>query len=255
MTHTAGYDYNPYGQDVEGFFYKYPITSQDVLNRIAKIPLQHEPGEKFTYGFSTDIAGYLAEVIGGKPLDVLMRERVLDPLGMNDTYFVLPPDRYNRLVTMYMRDTQTGHYKIYPDELAQNFPKIDYRTAFCGGGGLVGTIGDYARFCQMILNGGEFNGKRILGRKTVELMSSDQMEGVSSYLKFGLGFELTDKHRYNKCMVPENSLKWGGAFGTDYIIDRKNNMILLLYTNIQQSYEENVDTQDRFHISVYQSMK
>jgi CubicO group peptidase (beta-lactamase class C family) len=255
LTHTAGYDYNPYGQEVEGFFYRYPITSQEVLERMAKIPLQHDPGEKFTYGFSTDIAGYLAEAIGGKTLDVLMRERILDPLGMKDTYFVQPQRNYDRLVKLYTQDAGTNSYQLTNDQFAQDAPKITYKTALCGGAGLSGTIEDYARFCQMILNGGEFNNQRVLGRQTVELMTSSQMEGVETYHDFSMAFELTNKYRYNKCMVPPNSLKWGGAFGTDYIIDRKNNMILLFYTNINQTYNDNVSMHEAFHISVYQSMK
>jgi CubicO group peptidase (beta-lactamase class C family) len=255
LTHTSGYNYEPYGQLVEGFSYRQPVSTKEVLERMAKIPLQHDPGERFTYGFSTDIAGYLAEVISGKTLDILMRERVFEPLGMNDTYFVLPKEKHDRLVTMYHKETSNGKYKLSEDTFVHNFPKINYQTAFCGGGGLSGTIEDYAKFCQMVLNGGIFNNRRILSSKTIELMTTNQMDNVISYHPFSLGFELTDKNRYNRTMVPVNSLKWGGAFGTDYILDRENHMILLLYSNIQQPYEENLKTHERFHVAVYQSMK
>lgn len=253
LTHTSGYGYDAFGENIRGINYIEPTTSKEVMERLARVPLMHDPGERFTYGFSTDIAGYLAEVLTGKSLGTLMKERVFDPLGMKDTYFHLPKEKYSRLVKCYMRTNDSTRYVLNPDPFEQTFPFASDQPYNGGGGGLCGTIEDYARFCQMILNGGVFNNRRILGRRTVELMCTDQLAGIPQNHPFSLGFEVTDFNRFKRSMVSEGSVKWGGAYGTDYIIDRKENMILLLYTNIVPWVNPNV--QDRFHITVYQSLK
>lgn len=254
MSHTSGYGYDPFGQELEGFAYRKPATSsKDLLDRFAKVPLLHQPGERFTYGFSTDILGLLAEVIGGKPLDILMKERIFDPLGMENTFFTIPKEKREKLVKLYFRENDLLPCKSHPDPFAQDYPKIEGKKSFCGGGGLSGTIEDYAKFCQMILNGGEFNNHRILSSQTVKLLGTNQVENIPNNHPFSLAFELTDFSRYNRSMVPINSWKWGGAFGTDYLIDFENNMILLFYTNTHQT--SNTRIHDSFHISVYQSLK
>lgn len=253
LTHTSGYGYDAFGENIRGVNYIEPTTSKEVMERLARVPLMHDPGERFTYGFSTDIAGYLAEVLTGKSLGTLMKERVFDPLGMKDTYFHLPKEKHSRLVKCYMRTSDSTRYVLNSDPFEQTFPFATDQPYNGGSGGLCGTIEDYAKFCQMILNGGEFNNRRILGRRTVELMCTDQLAGIPQNHPFSLGFEVTDFNRFKRSMVSEGSVKWGGAYGTDYIIDRKENMIVLLYTNIVPWVNPNV--QDRFHIAVYQSLK
>ena len=255
ITHTSGYSYNTFGDNLNGFSYPSPITTKEVIERIARTPLMHDPGEKFTYGFGIDIAGYLAEVLSGKTLDVLLKERIFDPLGMNDTYFYLPEEKHDRLVKLYSL-TSDGSLKHNPDVHEHIYPLCTDRLYHGGGGGLSGTVEDYAKFCQMILNKGEFNNHRVLGRKTVEMMSVDHMIDVKEKYPFGwgMGFEVTSYKYYLRSMCSEGSLRWAGAFGTMFIIDPKEDMVLLFYTNAMNwaRYEY---VRDLFFISVYQALK
>ena len=253
LSHSSGYSYNPFGEDLQGIHYEQPITTREAIERIARTPLMHDPGEKYTYGFGIDIAGYLAEVLSGKNLYELMKERIFDPLEMNDTYFYLPREKQERLVTVYTRPSENMRYSLSTKEIEQVYPLASNQPYHGGGAGLSGTIEDYARFCQMILNKGEFNGKRILGRKTVELMYTNQLLDVKGNYQFSLGFEIYSHRNSVRTMVSEGSLKWGGAYGTQYFIDPKENMIVLFYTNV--SGWNNPSVVDRFLISVYQALE
>ncbi|MDR2424325.1 MAG: beta-lactamase family protein [Prevotellaceae bacterium] len=253
LSHSSGYSYRSFGQDLQVIHYAQPVATREVVERIARTPLMHDPGEKFTYGFGIDIAGHLAEVLSGKNLYQLMKERIFDPLEMHDTHFYLPPEKHDRLVKVYTRPSETARYSIATNETEQIYPLASNQPYHGGGAGLCGTIENYARFCQMILNKGEFNGKRILGRKTVELMYVNQLLDVEGTYRFSLGFEI-DSHRNSlRTMVSEGTLKWGGAYGTQYFIDPKENMIVLFYTNA--SGWHNPSVHDRFLISVYQALK
>jgi CubicO group peptidase (beta-lactamase class C family) len=210
------------------------ITIEEVVNKLATLPLVHDPGQDFTYGLHTDIIGRLIEVISGKPLDVFLAERIFIPLGMKDTYFYLPDEKKDRLVTLYEKPGMNTPLVAATNTTNQNFPIAGSKKYFSGGAGLVGSIEDYGRFCQMLLNGGEFNGQRILGRKTIDIMTTNQIgdkEVWESGNKFGLGFELiTEK---GNALIPGSigSFKWGGIYSTDYIIDPKENLFCLVYTN------------------------
>ena len=175
----------------------YPVTTKDVIERIARTPLMHDLGEKYTYGFGIDIAGYLAEVLSGKTLDALIRERIFEPLGMNDTYFYVPRDKHNRIVKLY-READNKSFTFVADAPEQSYPFETDRLFHGGGGGLSGTIEDYARFCQMILNKGMFNNHRVLGRKTVEMMCVNHLIDVKEDYPFewGLGFEITTRNNH-----------------------------------------------------------
>ncbi len=253
LSHTSGYSYETFGENVRGINYPEPITTKEAIERIARIPLQHDPGEKFTYGYGLDIAGYLAEVVSGKSLDVLMKERIFDPLGMNDTYFYLPAEKHERLVKCYQRTSDSTRYTLNPSEIDQIYPLADNQPYHGGGAGLSGTIEDYAKFCQMLLNGGEFNNHRVLGRKTVELMGTNQLVNIPGTYQFGLAYEVTTKEGFNRTMISPGSWKWGGAYGTAYVIDPKENMVALIYSNILPWV--NPEVHDRFFTSVYQSLK
>jgi CubicO group peptidase (beta-lactamase class C family) len=210
------------------------ITLEEVVDRLARLPLVHDPGESFTYGLHTDIVGRLIEVISGKPLDLFLQERIYTPLGMKDTYFYLPDDKKERLVKLYEKSDLKSPLKLSENINNQLFPVAGAKRYFSGGAGLVGTIEDYARFCQMLLNGGEFNNSRILGRKTIDLMITNQIGDLTVWNtgnKFGLGFEIiTEK---GNALIPGSvgSFKWGGAYATDYIIDPSEDLICLVYTN------------------------
>jgi CubicO group peptidase (beta-lactamase class C family) len=252
LSHTSGYSYGFFGEDLRVINYSQPVTTKEAMERIARTPLLHDPGERFTYGFGIDIAGYLAEVISGKTLDVLMKERIFDPLGMKDTYFYLPAEKHDRLVKMYTRPSDSRKYSIDTVEIEQIYPLAANQPYHGGGAGLNGTIEDYARFCQMILNKGEFNNRRILSPKTVELMGTNQLFDIAGDYKFGLGFEIYNHRKFVQNMATEASLGWGGAYGTIYLIDVKENMVLLFFTNVNNW--ANPGVQNRFMISVYQAM-
>ena len=253
LTHTSGYSYDSFGEDLRVINYAEPVTTKEIVERIARTPLMHDPGEKYTYGFSTDIAGYLAEVISGKTLDALMKERIFEPLGMNDTYFYLPKEKHDRLVKMYIRPSNNARYSLDPEAVEQNYPLADDQPFHGGGAGLCGPIEDYAKFCQMILNRGEFNNRRVLGRKTVELMATNQLFDIADDFQFGLGLEIATNRNFIRKMTSEESLSWGGAYGTQYIIDPKENMVILFYTNARRW--TNPGVADRFMVSVYQALK
>lgn len=238
LNHTAGYPYDhpvymkagiPMLNSTDN------ITIEEVVNKLAALPLVHDPGEAFTYGLHTDIVGRLIEVISGKPLDVFIRERIFEPLGMKDSYFYLPDDKKDRLVTLYEKPTMESKLVVSAHSTNQDFPVSGNKRYFSGGAGLVGTIEDYGRFCLMLLNGGEFNGHRILGKKTIEMMTTNQIGDLNvweSGNKFGLGFEITTEK--GVAMIPGSvgSFKWGGIYSTDYLIDPKEDMVCLVYTNI-----------------------
>ncbi|MBN2274398.1 MAG: beta-lactamase family protein [Bacteroidales bacterium] len=237
LNHTAGYPYDhpvyvkagiPMLNSTDD------ITIEEVVNRLAALPLVHDPGEAFTYGLHTDIIGRLVEVLSSKSLDIYLKERIFDPLGMKDTYFYLPEEKKDRLVTLYEKPTIDSKLKVASSQLNQFFPVSGHKKYFSGGAGLVGTIEDYGRLCLMLLNGGEFNGQRILGRKTIEMMISNQIGNLAvwgSGNKFGLGFEIITEQGAAKIPGSVGSFKWGGAYATDYLIDPAEEMICLVYTN------------------------
>ena len=238
LNHTAGYPYDhpvyvkagiPMLNSTEN------ITIEEVVNKLAALPLVHDPGEAFTYGLHTDIVGRLVEVISGKPLDVFIRERIFDPLGMKDSYFYLPEDKKDRLVTLYEKPTIESKLVVSAQKTNQDFPIEGYSRYFSGGAGLVGTIEDYGRFCLMLLNGGEFNGRRILGKKTIEMMTTNQIGDLNVWggrNKFGLGFEITTEKGVASIPGSVGAFKWGGAYSTDYLIDPREDMVCLVYTNV-----------------------
>ncbi|HQG67596.1 MAG TPA: serine hydrolase, partial [Paludibacteraceae bacterium] len=230
-----------------------PVTLKEVVKKLASCPLEHDPGERFTYGMSVDVLGYLIEVVSKMPVDQYFKEKIFQPLGMNDTYFYVPKEKQNRMVTLYQK-VQGKPLQPSSSVLYQTFPYSGAQTLFSTGAGLSGTIEDYAKFCQMILNKGEFNGKRILGRKTVELMCRNQVGDLRGEIGFGLAFDDFRSQYLHLTMASEGSLRWGGMFGTDYLIDPKEDLILLFYINWQTDNSV-PDVKVLFHNLVYQALK
>ena len=174
---------------------------------------------------------------------------------MVDSYFYLPKEKENRLVTLYSQDSITS--PLYPSKniANQTYPYAGAKTYFSGGAGVVGTIDDYARFCAMLLNKGKFNGKQFLSAKTIELMTRNQIgenEVWQSGNKFGLGFELFTENGLKYLPGSVGAYKWGGMYCTDYIIDPKEDLILLIYTNA--SPFANADINSKFRVLVYQAL-
>lgn len=262
LSHTSGITYGiSWGDPWKAMFEKEhipavystePITTQEVARRIAKMPLLHDPGTAFTYGLNTDIVGALIEIISQKPLDIFMKERIFDPIGMEDTHFYLPESKIDRLVTLY---SKIGEEKLQPCIIPdfQTYPYTGAKTWFSGGAGLCGTIQDYAKFCQMILNGGTINGKRILGRKTIELMGKNNIGNLKEINGFGLGFETFETKDSYRTMISEGSLSWSGMYYTNYVIDRKENMIMLIYSNVFPNNGPKIH--ETFYNLVYQALK
>ncbi|MFM8488745.1 MAG: serine hydrolase domain-containing protein, partial [Bacteroidota bacterium] len=152
-----------------------PDKLTTVIPKIAARPLLHDPGEKFTYGLNTDVLGYIVELISGKSLDSFFAERIFSPLGMKDTHFYLPLEKAPRLVELYAKPHPDSALVLSADFANRYFPLQGARTYFSGGAGLVGPIEDYAKFCQFLLNRGEFNGKRLLSTRSVDMMFRDQI--------------------------------------------------------------------------------
>ena len=216
-------------------------TLAEEVKALVQYPLAFDPGTEWNYHPASDVCGYLVEYFSGKPLRDYVKETILTPLGMIDTDWYYPEKYRERLVTAY--NERDGKLVATPDVwsgVGRNPFQND--TRYCQAGtGLYGTIEDYARFCQMILNGGVFNGNRVLGRRTIEMMSVDQLPHPNNGgpdFHFGLGFEIyPEKETERKGisnftqMVSPGSLQWGGMYNTDYLIDPKEGLIILLYTN------------------------
>jgi len=203
LRHTSGitYQWNPTlgslykNANVASGLLQYDGTIEDSVKRLASVPLLFNPGDRWEYGLSVDVLGRLVEVISGMPLDQFFRERIFVPLGMKDTYFYLPEDKVDRLAAAYT---------YYPDKGLNRFPdtpitegpfsySADYpyrgpKKLFSGGAGLVSSAQDYLRFCQMMLDGGKVGDKQLLSRKSIDLMTHDQLGKISSDQSFGLGF-------------------------------------------------------------------
>lgn len=267
LSHNAGIPYeHPLDQRPE---FKIPFFNstapdklEDVINKLATRPLLRDPGTDstsvgFTYGLNVDIIGRLIEILAGKPFDVVMRERVLEPLGMTDTYFYLPVAKASRLVELYSKERMNAPLTLHTNTDYRNFATSGAQTYFSGGAGLVSSVADYARFCQMMLNGGTFNNHRIIGRKTVAMMLRNQIGAAEVWDrkdKFGLGFELiTEGSHYGDQATP-GAYTWGGMYCSEFTIDPKEKLILLIFTNVQP-YAYYSDFVKKFRIGVYQALE
>lgn len=241
LSHSSGISYDPYDQEVQVISYAdKTVSTEEAVRRIAKLPLKHDPGKGFTYGFSSDVLGRLAEVLTGKRLDALIQDRVLDPLEMKDTYFYVPKRNEKRLVPLYQKPSLSDPVSLAEDTTLQAYPLDSNPLYFGGGAGLTGTIEDYAHLCEMILNRGVYKNKRILARKTVDLMRSNQLYEIEGDFKFGFGLEIADYKTFAKTMRTPGSLRWGGYFGTEYVIDPKEQLVVLMYTNKVSWYKDDV---------------
>ncbi len=245
LTHTAGigYGYGPAAKEweaagIQGWYFAHrdePV--RETIRRMAALPADAQPGERFVYGYNTDILGAVIEVASGQPLDVFLRERIFGPLSMHDTHFFLPPAKRERLATVYsLRNdkplerapddgtmTSQGHYVDGP------------RVSFSGGAGLVSTARDYANFLQMLLNNGELDGVRLLSRKTVELMHVDHLGDNVDYgagSGFGLGFGITEDIGASGLPASVGKYGWGGAYHSTYWIDPAEELVVAYFTQV-----------------------
>jgi CubicO group peptidase (beta-lactamase class C family) len=266
LTHTSGIDYAGIGTpEMKAIYAKAGIPSGlgffkadllEKMNALAKLPLKAQPGEKFLYGLNTDLLGCLIEVISGTTLDNFLKRNIFEPLGMKDTYFNVPAEKGRRMAGVYTEDDKHNIIKWSHEfrNIDPDYPMIN-KTYFSGGAGLSSTAFDYAIFLQMLLNGGKYNGHQVLSPRTVEIMTSGQLDfniGGNGN-NFGLGFEITSEKAAARLPRNKGSFAWGGYYGTTYWADPKAKLICLFLT--QQSPNSHGDIATKFETLVYSSLK
>lgn len=256
LTHTAGLTYGDgpakeaYQQaGLQGWYFANrdePIG--DVIKRLARLPLNGQPGETFQYGYSTDVLGYLVEVVSGLPLDRFFAERIFQPLKMVDSGFFLPPEKAGRLAPVYA--SENGGLKLGNQGDYVTGP----RKCFSGGAGLLSTAADYGRLLQMLLNGGELDGVRLLSPKTVELMHANHTgtKFTGDTGAFGLGFwVMEDVGRYGE-LGSVGAYGWGSAYFPQYLVDPTERIVALLMTQLMPSGGN--DLNQKFKVLMYQAL-
>jgi CubicO group peptidase (beta-lactamase class C family) len=267
LTHTSGVGYGVIDGDerfrmiykkagITDLFTTENISIEESVKKLARLPLHHHPGEKFTYSEGLDVLGYFIEVISGMPFDVFLRERLFDPLGMSDTWFYLPEEKSNRLVKVQHKP-ESGEWEHYPVTFYDpDYPIKGAKRFFSGGAGLSSTARDYATFLQMYLNGGELNGIRILSRTTIQSMMGNQIGdlwGGNSGKYYGLAFGVTDEK--GQTLGGQGSVgtfDWGGYFNTQYFADPEEEIIGILMKQTQGSVVD--ETGWKFRLLVGQSV-
>jgi CubicO group peptidase (beta-lactamase class C family) len=257
LTHRSGFTYGFINQGPVGELYRRArllesSTTEELVRRLAELPLVHQPGTTFEYSHSTDVLGRLVEVVSGQRLDRFLEERVLLPLGMKDTKFYLSAEEAARLVTLYQRGESPPLTPL--DRGRESRLVVGPKTWFSGGGGLLSTAADYYRFLQMLLNGGELDGTRLVSRKTVELMTTDHLgKEIPIYpgYGFGLGFAVRQDLGKGRALGSEGDYTWGGIFNTVFWVDPKEELILIFLTNFSP-----YDLDQRWYVKtlVYQAL-
>ncbi|MBN8822375.1 MULTISPECIES: serine hydrolase [unclassified Spirosoma] len=271
LTHTSGLGYPAIGTPAENAIYaKSNMTGgvgvkgqklSDAMTRLGTLPLFFQPGEQWRYGLNMDVLGYLVELWSGMSLEAFFQKRICQPLGMKDTYFNLPSEKGPRLVNFFLGDSTGTIQKqasVFGGALDMNYPlqKTDY---FSGGGGLSSTVYDYAIFLQMLLNGGEYNGVRLLARNTVRLMTMNQIGDLNPNIgdhardnTFGFGFLVISENGSKFTPSQVGTYSWGGVFSTSYWVDPKEDMLVLIYRQMWGPYVSNTDK--AFKPLVYQAI-
>ncbi|HEX6535795.1 MAG TPA: serine hydrolase domain-containing protein [Gemmatimonadaceae bacterium] len=198
------------------------------MERLATLPFVAQPGERFVYGYNTDILGCVVERVTGVPLDEFIRARITAPLRMTDTYFFLPPAKRARLAAVYASTSDSTIVRAPEGARGQGSYVDGPRRSFSGGAGMLSTARDYARFLQMLLNGGTLDGVRILAPSTVALMTTDQIGTLFTRpgMGFGLGFESVAHPGAGGRVEPLGTFGWGGAYGSTYEVDPTEGLVI-----------------------------
>jgi CubicO group peptidase (beta-lactamase class C family) len=204
------------------------------MERLASVPFVAQPGEKWVYGYSIDLLGCVVERASGMPFDQFIRTRITEPLGMHDTFFFVPTEKKGRLVTVYMNDSAGRLQRAPEGAKGQGHYADGPRRNFSGGAGLLSTAHDYARFLQMIANGGQLGGVRILAPHTVMLMTSNQSDSLFTKWSpcggFGFGFAIHERVGCDD-VSSVGSYDWGGAYGSNYMVDPKEHLVIVFMEN------------------------
>lgn len=266
LTHTSGLTYQ--WDDRVGKLYAEAgithglIQDEDLLaddmKKLARIPLVHQPGEAFTYSLSTDVLGRVVEVASGMPFDEFLQKRIFTPLKMNDTGFRLPQNKVSRLAAVYAPDPNGGLMRLPDGILGEGamkatvtYPYAGTHNYRSGGGGLCSTVPDYARFIQMMLNNGQLDGVRLLSRKTVEMMTVDQVGELNPGTGFGLGFGVTRNLREGE-ETSVGAYRWGGYWYTTFFVDPAEKMIGVCMAQISPSGKATLN--DQFEALAHQAI-
>jgi CubicO group peptidase (beta-lactamase class C family) len=267
LTHTSGISYN---WDSElGALYKEANVASGILpfdgtigesiKRLARLPLLFNPGERWNYGLNIDVLGYLIEIISGKPLDQFLKERIFEPLGMKDTFFYVPSDKVDRLATAYTWYEGKGLAPFPctpitegPFSYSADYPVSGPKKLFSGGGGLCSTAADYARFCQLMLNKGKCGKTQLISRKSIELMTHDQLGPKFPEQAFGLGFGIDGVKTPLHALGSAGQYEWGGFFYTAFTIDPKEDMITVF---MAQLHPGGPSTAGDFHTLAYAALE
>jgi CubicO group peptidase (beta-lactamase class C family) len=241
MSHSAGFTYGYFGSSpVDKMYQEADLLNapslQDFIGRVAKLPLLYQPGEGWVYSVSVDIQGYLVEKLSGKPFGDFLRERIFVPLGMKDTGFFVPAEKLDRVASVYQSDANPGATPMPRDPTISQPPGMP-----SGGGGLYSTAGDYLRFAQMVLNGGELNGVRLVAPSSIELMRSNHLsDEVKNARKFGIGlyqmqpglgfgydFAILEDPVKLGSSTGKGTFLWDGIAGTWFWIDPTNDVVFV----------------------------
>lgn len=250
LRHSAGLNF----RGPEDYRKTINLTLEEYTKEAVKEPLKFEPGTTWWYSYATDICGYLIEVLSGEKLDDFLKNRIFDPLEMNDTFFELPAKKLDRLTTLYV----VGDNKeLVSFDSKANTPFKDKVILLNGSGGLLSTTEDYLKFSLMLLNNGSYKGQQLLNKETLDLMKFDHSLGLK-YKKlafgkkkgFGLGFEVVkeDGTKFGS----KGTFGWGGMFGTYFRVDPKQNMIMIYMTQSFETYKLKIA--DIFRAHVYESL-
>lgn len=267
LTHTSGltYHWNPdLGQmykdaNVAHGLLPYDGTIGDSVKRLAGLPLLFNPGERFEYSLGVDVLGYLVEVVSGKTLDEFFRTRIFEPVGMKDTYFYPPEEKLSRLAAAYTWYADKGLSRFPDQPIAEgstvysaDYPSRGPKKLYAGGAGLCSTAMDYARFCQLMLNGGKVGNARLISRKTVELMTSDHLGKAGPDQGFGLGFGVDGVKAPLSELGSPGEYNWGGFFYTAFVVDPKEEMITVFMAQLHPTGDLALDR--LFHVLAYQAI-
>ena len=225
----------------------------DVIDRLATLPFVAQPGERFVYGYNTDILGCVVEKVSGIPLDEFIRKRITGPLGMRDTYFFLPKDKSTRLVAVYASGEENHVVRAPDGPPGQGEYVVGPRKTFSGGAGIVSTAADYGRFLQMLLNDGVLDGARILAPTTVDLMTTNASDSLYSRNGegFSLGFRTLERAGAVGRVESVGSYGWGGAYASTYLVDPKERLVLVFMIN---QLPDRSGAPAKFPMLVYQAL-
>tara|TARA_B100001996_G_scaffold237483_1_gene183434 strand:- start:2218 stop:3501 length:1284 start_codon:yes stop_codon:yes gene_type:complete len=269
LTHTAGvgWGFGPAKdlwerEEIMGWYFAHrDETIQTTVKRLAKLPMDSHPGEKFVYGLSTDILGAVIEVVSGQSLDQFLKNEIFDPLQMNDTHFYLPLSKIDRLTKVYSSTDSNIKLAANPGKregvgmIGQGHYVNGPRMSFSGGAGLLSTAEDYAVFLQMMLNKGQFGKKRILSRKSVELMVTNHIADIPFWwegIRFGLGFATVEELGGRGMLGSVGEFSWGGAYHSTYWVDPNEDMVVVYFTQLLPAI--NIDDHSKLRTLIYQSI-